>query len=69
MIFYTNDCVDCSLPCTYELCPFYRVMHSRCDYCNEEDVKLYNYNGDEICESCLLNEFEVVEGSEQYSML
>lgn len=64
MIYYTNDCVDCGLPCIYELCPFYKTTHSKCDYCGEEDVRLYHFNDSEICEDCLLKEFEVVEGSE-----
>jgi hypothetical protein len=41
-------------------------MHSKCEFCNDEDVKLYHYNGYEICESCLLKEFEVVEGTDEW---
>lgn len=66
MIFYTNECVSCNLPCLFEACPYYRVMHFRCDFCKEEDIKLYHYDGYEICQDCLLKEFKVVEGSDEY---
>lgn len=64
MKYYTNDCCDCDLPCSYESCKYYRVEHFKCDFCKEEDVKLYNYNSYEICEECLIKEFDVVDGSE-----
>ena len=66
MIYYENECVDCGLPCLFESCPYYKVMHSECEFCHEQDVKLYHYNGYEICESCLLKEFEVVKGTEEW---
>lgn len=61
-----RECVECGLPCKYELCPNYRVTHYCCDFCKEQDVKLYIYNGWEICEECLIKEHEVVEGSDEY---
>ena len=64
MHYYENECCDCGLPCIYEICPYYNVKHFKCDFCKEEDVKLYKYNGYEICEDCLLKEYEVVEGSD-----
>ncbi len=66
MIYYTNECVNCGLPCLGRSCKYNRVMHSKCEFCKEEDVKLYHYNGWEVCESCLLKEFEVVEGTEEW---
>lgn len=66
MIYYTNECVDCGLPCTYEACPYYKVKHTKCDFCPKEDVKLYHYNGWEICEECLLKEFDVIEGTDEW---
>jgi hypothetical protein len=66
MIYYENECVDCGLPCIRESCPYYKVMHSKCEFCKDKDVKLYHYNGYEICESCLLKEFEVVEGTDEW---
>lgn len=62
MKYYTNDCCDCGLPCRFEACPYYRTLHIECDFCHEE-VKLYHYNGYELCEDCILKEFDVVEGS------
>ena len=64
MIYHTNDCVDCGLPCVYELCPYYKALHSKCDFCKEEDIRLYNYEGYEICQECLLKQFDVVYGSD-----
>ena len=56
-----NECVDCGLPC-FSSCPYLNVTRYYCDKCGTEE-KLYNYNGEEICQECLLKEFEVVEGS------
>lgn len=64
MKYYENECVDCGLPCKHELCPYYKVEHFRCDLCGEIDIKLYDYNGCEICEECILKEFSVIKGTE-----
>lgn len=66
MIYYTNDCCDCGLPCIYKSCPYYKVQHCECDFCRNQDVKLYNYNGYGICEECLLKQFEVIEGTDDW---
>lgn len=66
MIYYENECVGCGLPCLHGLCPHYRVKHFQCDFCKTEDVKLYDYNGWQICEECLLGKFDVVEGSDDW---
>lgn len=60
-----NECVGCpkEMGCLGSACPYVDVPHYYCDYCEKEE-KLYHYNGYEICEECLLKEFEVVEGSE-----
>lgn len=61
-----NECVDCKslgLPCFGYSCPNRNVVRFYCDRC-EEEAKLYHYYGEEICEECLLEEFEVVEGSD-----
>ena len=63
MRYYTNDCCDCDLPCIFSACSCYKVEHFQCDLCGEIDVKLYHYDDTEICEDCLLREFDVVEGS------
>lgn len=64
MHYYENECCDCGLPCTYNSCPYYKVKHFVCDFCKEQDIKLYDYNGYEICEECLIKQFEVIEGSD-----
>lgn len=66
MIYYTNECVDCGLPCLGDSCPNKNVIHSECEFCKDKDIKLYHYNGHEICESCLLKEFEVVEETAEW---
>lgn len=56
-----NECVDCGLPCI-DTCPYKNVVRYYCDKCGEEST-LYHYDNYEICEQCLLAEFEIVEGS------
>lgn len=58
-----DECVSCGLPCPGSSCPNKNVLRYYCDYCGEED-KLYYYGNDEVCEECLLKQFEVVEGSD-----
>lgn len=66
MRYYESDCHDCQLPCVNNSCPYFRVERFICDWCKTEDVKLYNYNSWEICGDCLLQEFEVIEGSDEW---
>lgn len=61
MRYYENECISCGLPCKYEACPYYRVEYFVCDFCKEEEYPLYSYNGYEVCKSCLLSEFTIVE--------
>jgi hypothetical protein len=61
MIKSESDCLDCGLPCKYELCPHYRIKRLYCDKCKDEVDKLYKYGEEELCEDCLVKEFEVVE--------
>lgn len=61
-----NECVGCTdvgLYCLGSGCPNRNVVHYYCDYCNNEE-KLYHYDNDEICEECLLKQFEVIDGSD-----
>lgn len=63
-----NECCDCATPgypCRGSACPNRRVKHFYCDKCGIE-AKLYEYDGMELCEECLLDEIPVVEGSEDY---
>lgn len=60
-----NECVGCppEMGCLGSYCPYRNVVHYYCDKCGAE-TKLYHYDGYELCIDCLLEEFEVVEGSE-----
>lgn len=60
-----NECVGCppELGCFGNACPNRNVVRIYCDRCNAE-TKLYRYYGEEICGECLLEEFEVVEGTD-----
>ena len=61
-----NDCVGCTdigLPCLGNGCHNKNVPHYYCDRCGCEDT-LYYYDSEELCQECLLNEFDVVDGSD-----
>ena len=60
-----NDCCDCAAPaypCLGDLCPRRRVPHFYCDKCGNESL-LYCYDDMELCQDCLLENFDTVEGS------
>lgn len=60
-----DECVGCKdigLYCIGSSCPNRNVTRYYCDRCGCEDT-LYYYDSEELCQECLLNEFEVVEGS------
>ncbi len=59
-----NECVDCGLPCIGDSCQHRRVTRFYCDECGEE-AQLYEYEDRQLCGDCLLNEFKIVEGSEE----
>lgn len=63
MIKYENECVSCGFPCLGDICPNRNVARYYCDRCGNEE-KLYHYDNKELCEECLLKNFEVVEGSD-----
>ena len=60
-----NECVQCSLPCIYEECKYYKTERYYCDECHEE-AELYIFDDEELCEHCILERFEKVEGSFYY---
>lgn len=63
MITYEDECVGCptEMGCMGSACHYRNVPHLYCDKCDKEVEKLYKYDGQEICEECLLKEFEVIE--------
>ena len=62
MVIIENECVGCDLPCIHEACRYYAVKRYYCDECGDENV-LRDTEFGELCESCLLNKFPIVEGS------
>ena len=62
-----NECVGCpkEMGCINSACPYIDVPHFYCDKCGDE-TKLYYYNGDELCVNCLLENFDIVEGSDEW---
>ena len=63
MITYEDECVGCpaELGCMGSACPNRNVKYLYYDECGDDVEKLYKYDGQEICEECLLEEFEVIE--------
>ena len=60
-----DDCVGpCPQGCMGAGCPNKRIPHYYCDECKEEfgpgELREYD-DGRQLCESCLLDEFPVVE--------
>lgn len=60
-IEYESNCVDCGLPCMENACIYYAEKHFYCDECKEEVGTLYRFEGDELCEKCVLKRLEKVE--------
>lgn len=59
-----NECVDCGLPCIGARCPYRNVHRLYCDRCEAEET-LYEYEGEQLCNECLLKNFKKVEVSEK----
>lgn len=53
-IYYTNECVDCGLPCLGRSCPNRNVEHWRCDICGQtdEEIEVFEEDNIHICENC-----------------
>lgn len=54
MTRYESNCVSCGFPCRHEGCPYYKVLTLFCDQCGDEVEDLYDYDGKQVCEDCLL---------------
>ena len=66
MKYTDTGCVDCQLPCLKQSCPNFEVTHYRCDECGEEDITLYEFDGQELCVDCVVKQLHVVDGSGVY---
>lgn len=60
MIKKENECVDCGLPCLGSSCPNRNVIRIYCDKCGEEG-KVYHYDGEHLCITCIEDTLEEVE--------
>lgn len=65
MVKYENECVQCAspgYPCKGNSCSNKKVPHWYCDKCEWEfePNQLYQYQGQELCVDCLVENFEVV---------
>lgn len=52
-----NECVGCKdlgLYCMGSCCPNRNVTRFFCDRCDTELDDIYDYDGEELCEDCLL---------------
>ena len=54
MIKYVSGCVGCGKPCIGSACRFHTEMVRVCDLCGDEVEDLYDDDGEQLCESCLL---------------
>lgn len=66
MIRFEDQCVGCptEMGCLGSVCPHMNVPVLICDECHEYVDDLYWYDGEQICEDCLLNHFDRVEVDE-----
>lgn len=63
MITYENQCVGCpkEMGCLGVGCPNRNVVIMECDACHDDCETLYEYNGLELCGSCLLAQYPKIE--------
>lgn len=65
MVKYEDECCGCcsaieKYPCLCSACPNLNVNHLYCDDCKEEVEELYDFDGVQLCEKCLLRKFEKI---------
>lgn len=64
MVKYENECMNCATPgypCIGDICPHSHAKHLYCDECGEDVDLLYDVDGTELCEDCLLEHFPTIE--------
>ena len=64
MLQYENRCCECATPgypCLGSSCPNRNVPVHYCDRCDEELEKIYDVDGEELCEECLKEMFRRYE--------
>lgn len=57
MIRHEDECVGCpySMGCVGSACNNWKALHCYCDDCGDEVDDLYEYDGEQLCLSCLLD--------------
>ena len=62
MIKYEDECVGCppNMGCMGDACKYRNVPHLYCDRCDAECEMLYEFYGEELCEDCLLDDFDKI---------
>jgi len=55
MIKFENDCCDCALHCRGSTCRNRNAPHFYCDECEDEVEELFEYDGEQICQDCLIS--------------
>ena len=58
MIKYENECVGCPQGCIH--CGRDKTQHLYCDRCGEDSEELFIFDGEELCEECLLDNFDKI---------
>ena len=55
MVRYEDQCVGCppEMGCIGNICRYKNVPVWVCDRCKDEEIDLWDYDGEEVCESCL----------------
>lgn len=62
MVTKENQCVNCGKTCLGSSCPNRNVTVFYCDRCHDEAGHLYDYDGEQLCEECLMMSVPIVEG-------
>lgn len=62
MVTYEDECIGCptEMGCLGDTCPNKNVPHLYCDNCNEEVDELRDYNGEQWCEKCILDDCPII---------
>lgn len=67
MVNFIHECVGCrsmGFPCMGHSCKQGHIEFI-CDWCDQEADGLYKFDGDEVCEDCLLKSLEKREATEE----
>ena len=62
MIKYEDECVGCppEMGCMGDTCKYRNVKHLYCDKCHTDCEELFDVYGHQLCEDCLLDNFNKI---------